>query len=71
MVDPELLKILACPYCVTRPEPAPKGTVKGELEAKPGAEALKCKQCGREYHAEGGILNLLIEEATLPEDAAS
>jgi uncharacterized protein YbaR (Trm112 family) len=67
MITTDLLKILACPWCVTRPETGKNVLAKGELElqGKPDAPTgLKCKQCGRVYGIlENGIPNLLIEEA--------
>ena len=70
MIDDELLKILACPWCVTRPEAPPAGIEKGALELRGPSEqptALVCKQCRRTYKIEDGIPNLLVEEALLPE----
>ena len=70
MFNVELLKIMACPFCVTRPEPGKNTLAKGELELQGSPEApklLKCKQCGREYgFLDNGIPNLLIEEAKVP-----
>jgi len=74
MLDPELLKILACPWCVTRPEPAKPTLAKGELELHTLSEmnGLKCKQCGRFYKIEkNGIPNLLIDEAIMTADSAA
>ena len=73
MLTPELLKILACPYCVTRPEKDKTVLAKGELELQGSAEkpsGLKCKQCGRIYGIEDGLPNFLIEEAKTPEKKA-
>ena len=70
MIDDDLLKILACPWCVTRPEAPPAGVDKGALEVQGSREqptGLRCKQCGRTYKIEDGIPNLLVEEAVLPE----
>jgi uncharacterized protein YbaR (Trm112 family) len=71
MIDAELLKILACPWCVTRPDPAKGIPGKAELELQgPGDKptGLKCKQCGRIYKIDAdGIPNLLLEEAILPD----
>jgi len=70
MFDAEFLKILACPWCVTRPEVGKNELTKGELELQGTFEkpvALTCKQCGRIYSfLENGIPNLLVEEAKLP-----
>ena len=70
MIDDDLLKILACPRCVTRPEAPPAGVEKGALELQGSKEqptALRCRQCCRVYKIEDGIPNLLVEEAVLPE----
>jgi len=73
MIDADLLKILACPWCVTRPETGKSHLAKGELELQ-GSEkeptGLTCKQCGRLYKIEGGLPNLLIDEAVLPKKLA-
>jgi uncharacterized protein YbaR (Trm112 family) len=70
MFDAEFMKLLACPWCVTRPEVGKNELSKGELELQGTFEkpqALKCKQCGRVYSfLENGIPNLLVEEAKLP-----
>ncbi|HYG76975.1 MAG TPA: Trm112 family protein [Planctomycetota bacterium] len=70
MIDAELLKVLACPWCVTRPEPGKSHLAKGELELQGPAAApngLKCKQCGRVYKIDAdGLPNLLVDEAVLP-----
>jgi uncharacterized protein YbaR (Trm112 family) len=66
-MDAELLKILACPACVTRPEKGKSTLASGELELQGSPDAptgLKCKQCGRIYKIEQGIPNLLVDEAT-------
>ncbi|MFH0939374.1 MAG: lysylphosphatidylglycerol synthase domain-containing protein [Planctomycetota bacterium] len=76
MIDAELLKILACPWCVTRPEQEVEAQhvvslLKGELELQWPTEnpaGLKCKQCGRFYKFDAdGIPNLLVDEAVLPD----
>jgi uncharacterized protein YbaR (Trm112 family) len=69
-MDAELLKILACPACVTRPEKGKSTLASGALELQGPADAptgLRCKQCGRLYKIEQGIPNLLVDEATVPE----
>lgn len=68
-MDAELLKILACPFCVTRPEQGKTTLASGELELKGPADAptaFVCKSCGRTYKVEGGLPNFLIEEAERP-----
>ena len=68
-MDEELLKILACPWCVTRPDSPPEGLSKGQFELlreDENPKGLKCLQCGRIYRIDDGIPNLLIDEATLP-----
>jgi len=70
MIDEALLKILACPWCISRPEAPPPKVEKGALELIGSAQAptaLRCKQCGRSYKIEDGIPNLLVEDAVLPE----
>ena len=72
MIDAELLKILACPFCVTRPDKGAPRLAKAELEPQGAPDqptGLKCKQCGRLYKIENGIPNLLIEEAVLPQQS--
>lgn len=70
MIDGEFLKVLACPYCVTRP-------VKGKSELAPGTlemlkddcdklNGLKCADCGRIYPVDAdGIPHLLVSSALL------
>jgi len=70
MIDDELLKILACPWCITRPDVPPLGIEKGAFEIQGPQEqptALRCRQCGRVYKIEDDIPNLLVEEAVQPE----
>ena len=71
MIDPELLKILACPYCVTRPAKGKSQLAAGDLELQGPAGAptgLKCKDCGRLYPIDAdGLPHLLIESAKLPQ----
>lgn len=52
-LDPELLRILACPLCKT--------------EVKPTADekGLKCLRCFRVYRIEDGIPVMLIDEASI------
>jgi len=68
-MDAELLKILACPFCVTRPEPGKTTLATGELELQGPPDAptgFGCKSCGRTYKIEGGLPNFLIDEAVPP-----
>ncbi len=68
-MDAELLKILACPFCVTRPEPGKTSLATGELEPQGPSDAptgFLCKSCGRTYKIEGGLPNFLIDEAIPP-----
>jgi uncharacterized protein len=50
MIDPELLKVLACPACESRPA------------LKEEKDQLLCTQCGRAYPVRDGIPILLVEE---------
>ena len=52
-IDPELLKILACPSCKTPVLPVRDGT------------GLKCKQCNRVYPIKDDIPVMLLDEATI------
>ena len=52
-VDPELLKILACPNCRT-----PVSLVKS-------GQGLKCQECHRVYPVKDGIPVMLIDEASI------
>jgi uncharacterized protein YbaR (Trm112 family) len=73
MIDAELLKVLACPFCVTRPEKGKSTLAKGELELQGDEKTptgLKCRQCGRLYKITNGIPNLLVEEAELAQKPA-
>jgi uncharacterized protein YbaR (Trm112 family) len=53
VIDPELLKILACPKC--------KEDVKLTIDDK----GLKCVKCHRVYQIKDGIPVMLIDEATI------
>ena len=55
MIDPELLKILACPACDARPP----------VKLDASGERLKCGACGRSYPIRDGIPVMLVEEAEL------
>jgi uncharacterized protein YbaR (Trm112 family) len=52
-LDPELLKILACPLCKT------------EVKLTADEKGLKCLQCHRVYRIEDEIPVMLIDEATI------
>ena len=57
MIDKELLELLACPACESRPP----------LRENEEAQALVCEACGRHYPIREGIPVLLVEEATMPD----
>jgi uncharacterized protein len=52
-LDPELLKILACPLCKT------------EVKLTADEKGLKCLRCLRVYRIEDEIPVMLIDEATI------
>jgi uncharacterized protein YbaR (Trm112 family) len=52
-LDPDLLKILACPVCKT------------EVKLTADEEALKCLRCYRVYRIEDDIPVMLIDEASI------
>ncbi len=52
-LDPELLKILACPLCKT------------EVRVTRDEKGLKCLRCHRVYRIEDDIPVMLIDEATI------
>ena len=54
MISPDLLEILACPACDSRP----KVTLENDK--------LVCGECGRRYPVRDGIPVMLIEDAELP-----
>ena len=56
MIDPELLKILACPVCEERPPLREEGAF------------LICTLRGHAYQVIDGIPHLLPEEALSPEE---
>ena len=70
-----LAEVVACPWCVGRPEPPPAGMLKGALLPEGPAEnptGLRCRQCGRLYKMlPDGIPNLLLEEAEPPPTGAA
>jgi len=55
-LDPELLKILACPKC------------KEDVKLTADEEGLKCVKCHRVYQIKDGIPVMLIDEATIEPD---
>ena len=69
-MDANVIKILACPACVTKPETGKTRLSQAALEPQGPADnptGLKCKTCGRLYKIEQGIPNLLVDEAVLPQ----
>ncbi|MFZ2054187.1 MAG: Trm112 family protein [Candidatus Aminicenantales bacterium] len=52
-LDPELLKILACPLCKT------------EVKLTRDEKGLKCLRCHRVYRIEDDIPVMLIDEAAI------
>ncbi|HUU38060.1 MAG TPA: Trm112 family protein [Candidatus Desulfaltia sp.] len=52
-LDPELLKILACPLCKT------------EVKLTTDEKGLKCLRCHRVYRIEDNIPVMLIDEAAI------
>jgi uncharacterized protein YbaR (Trm112 family) len=58
MLNPDLLARLRCPKC------------RGSLTERSSPESLVCKACRLVYAVEGGIPNMLVDEAK-PADAAS
>lgn len=56
MIDPELLEILACPACDTRPP----------VRLDEANSRLVCTECGRRYPIKDGIPIMLVDEAELP-----
>jgi uncharacterized protein YbaR (Trm112 family) len=83
-VDPELLAILACPACDSRPpvtpcplEPSAASRVvekyrdKFRDEEPVVTQGLHCAACGRVYPIVSDIPVMLVEEALPPEARAS
>ena len=60
MLDERLLKILACPVCVTD-----ESVKNASVDLKDSK--LVCRNCGRRYAIVDGIPNMIPEEAELPE----
>jgi uncharacterized protein YbaR (Trm112 family) len=56
VIDPELLKILACPKC------------KEDVKLTADEKGLKCVKCHRVYQIKDGIPVMLIDEATIEPD---
>jgi uncharacterized protein YbaR (Trm112 family) len=54
VISPDLLEILACPACDSRP--------KVNLES----DRLVCTECGRRYPIRDGIPVMLVEDAENP-----
>jgi uncharacterized protein YbaR (Trm112 family) len=52
-LDPELLAILACPYC------------KADVRETADGQGLKCVECHRVYPIEDEIPVMLIDEASI------
>lgn len=52
VVDPELLKILACPAC--------------KVSVRLEGHSLVCDKCGRRYPVRDGIPIMLMDEAEQP-----
>ena len=56
-ISEDLLEILACPAC------------KAKVELKPDGSGLKCVVCRRVYPIRDDIPVMLIDEATIEEEA--
>lgn len=56
MIDPQLLEMLACPLCPTRPG------------LKQRDHLLVCKDCGHGYRVVDDIPRMLPEDALTPEE---
>ncbi|MEI6234667.1 MAG: Trm112 family protein [Planctomycetota bacterium] len=73
MIDAEVLKVLACPYCVTRPLNSKSTLAGGSLALRGPADAptgLHCTDCNRTYPLDkDGIPHLLIDSATVEKKA--
>ena len=52
-LNPELLAILACPYC------------KADVEVTADGQGLKCVECHRVYPIQDDIPVMLIDEASI------
>jgi uncharacterized protein len=58
LIRKDLLEILACPACESRPA----------VDIKDGA--VHCPECGRLYPIENGVPIMLVEKAVQPERIA-
>ena len=59
-LDPQLLKILACPSADHAP-------LRVGTDADPSADVLSCTACGRRFPVVDGVPVLLLDEAEPPE----
>ncbi|MFW6198530.1 MAG: Trm112 family protein [Acidobacteriota bacterium] len=58
-IDPELLEILACPVC------------KKPVQLTEAEDGLRCDECGRVYPIRDDIPVMLVDEATVEDEATS
>jgi len=58
MICPELLELLACPACDSRPP----------VQLSADQSHLVCDQCHRQYPIEEDIPIMLVDAASLPQD---
>ena len=58
-ISSDLLEILACPAC------------KAKVELKSDGSSLKCVQCKRVYPVRDDIPVMLVDEATIEDEAAA
>jgi uncharacterized protein YbaR (Trm112 family) len=67
VIDAEFLKMLACPFCVTRPIKGQRTLAASDLLPVPSLaelKFLKCVDCGRSYPVdEQGVPHLLVDAA--------
>lgn len=57
LVPESLLEIMQCPACG------------GTIHEEPEPPSLLCEQCSRRYPVKNGIPVMLVEEATIDDDA--
>ena len=57
LIDPELLELLACPACDSRPP----------VKLDEQSARLVCTECGRRYPIRDGIPIMLVDEAEVPQ----